>query len=55
MVRSLSSVGRTTKTSRKAKCVIRKWRLERFEDKRVKLKLKLMGFQKSFKIRWKEA
>ena len=28
---------RTTKTTRKAKCVIRKWCLERFEDREVKL------------------
>ena len=31
-------LGRTTKTTRKAKRVIRKWRLERFEDREVKLK-----------------
>ena len=31
-------LGRTTKTTRKAKCVIRKWLLERFKDKEVKLK-----------------
>ena len=30
-------LGRTTKTTRKAKRVIRKWRLERFEDREVKL------------------
>ena len=29
-------LGRTTKTTRKAKRVIRKWSLERFEDKEVK-------------------
>ena len=28
----------TTKTNREAKRVIRKWRLDRFEDKEVKLK-----------------
>ena len=31
-------LGRTTRTTRKAKHVIRKWHLERFEDKEVKLK-----------------
>ena len=31
-------MGRTTKTTTKAKRVIRKWRLERFEDKEVKLR-----------------
>ena len=50
-------LGRTTKTTRKAKRVIRKWRLERFEDREVKLKYQnalraeVSGFQRAFEVR----
>ena len=55
MLRSLPSVDgiRTTKTTSKAKCVIRKWRLERFEYKEIKrtyqnaFKAEVSGFSES--------
>ena len=48
MLRSLPSVGRTTKTTRKAKRVIRKWRLERFEDREA-LRAEVSGFSESIR------
>ena len=43
-------LGRTTKTTRKAKRVIRKWRLERFDDEEVKLK-----YQKALRAEFSES